>query len=148
MRLSQSACREPAGSYNRLLKVLSVFEHKTQYLSVHDPYTTIVVFWHINNMPHRFRRVKFVIIPHVCIAAILSWWCHLMETFFTLLVICAGNLPVTQRPATRSFDVFFDLAWTNGWVNNCDASGLRRYWAHYDVTVVVKYCSTTISCLL
>ena len=37
-----------------------------------------------------------------------------METFSTLLVICAGNSPVTgefsaQRPGTRSFDVFFDL---------------------------------------
>ena len=37
-----------------------------------------------------------------------------METFSTLLAICAGNSPVTgefptQRPVTRGFDVFFDL---------------------------------------
>ena len=37
-----------------------------------------------------------------------------METFSALLVICAGNSPVTgefpvQRPVTRSIDVFFDL---------------------------------------
>ena len=37
-----------------------------------------------------------------------------MKTFSTLLALCAGNSPVTgefpsQRPATRSFDVFFDL---------------------------------------
>ena len=37
-----------------------------------------------------------------------------METFFALLAICAGNSPVpgeipTQRPVTRSFDVFFHL---------------------------------------
>ena len=43
-----------------------------------------------------------------------SWWRHQMETFPVLLAICAGNSPVTgefpsQRPATRSFDVFFDL---------------------------------------
>ena len=36
------------------------------------------------------------------------------ETFSTLLVLCEGNPPVTggfpsQRPVTRSFDVFFDL---------------------------------------
>ena len=42
------------------------------------------------------------------------WWSHEMETFSTLLAICAGNSPVTgelpgQRPVTRSFDVFFDL---------------------------------------
>ena len=43
-----------------------------------------------------------------------SWWRHQMETFSTLLAICAGNAPVTgefpaQRPVTRNFDVFFDL---------------------------------------
>ena len=43
-----------------------------------------------------------------------TWWRHQMETFSTLLAICAGNSPVTdkflsQRPVTRSFDVFFDL---------------------------------------
>ena len=39
---------------------------------------------------------------------------HQMETFSTLLAICAGNSPVpgefpAQRPVTRSFDVFVDL---------------------------------------
>ena len=37
-----------------------------------------------------------------------------METFSALLAICVENSPVTgefptQRPVTRSFDVFFDL---------------------------------------
>ena len=37
-----------------------------------------------------------------------------METFPVLLAFCAGNSPATgdfpsQRPVTRSFDVFFDL---------------------------------------
>ena len=43
-----------------------------------------------------------------------SWWRHQMETFSALLAMCAGNSPVpgefpTQRPVTRSFDVYFDL---------------------------------------
>ena len=43
-----------------------------------------------------------------------SWWRYQMETFSALLDICAGNSPVpgefpTQRPVTRSFDVYFDL---------------------------------------
>ena len=43
----------------------------------------------------------------------LTWWSHQMETFSALLALCAGNSPVTgefptQRPMTRSFDVFFD----------------------------------------
>ena len=43
-----------------------------------------------------------------------QWWCHQMKTFSALPAICAGNSPVTgafptQRPVTRSFNVFFDL---------------------------------------
>ena len=44
----------------------------------------------------------------------LTWWRHQMVTFSALLTICAGNSPVpgefpTQRPVTRSFDVYFHL---------------------------------------
>ena len=42
------------------------------------------------------------------------WWRHPMEVFSALLALCAGNSSVTdefpsQRPVTRSFDIFFDL---------------------------------------
>ena len=49
---------------------------------------------------------------------ILMWFVFMMtsqmETFSTLLALCAGNLPVTgefpsQRPVTQNFDVLFDL---------------------------------------
>ena len=45
---------------------------------------------------------------------LIPWWRHQMEAFSALLAICAGNSPVsgefpTQRPVTRSFDVYFDL---------------------------------------
>ena len=65
-----------------------------------------------------------------------------METFSALLALCAGYLSVTgefptQRPVTRSFDVFFDLRWINVWVNNLDAGDLRHHRAHYDVTVML-----------
>ena len=67
-----------------------------------------------------------------------------METFSALLAICAGNSPVpgkfpAQMPVTRSFGVFFDLRlnkWVNDWVNNHEAGDVRRYRAHYDVTVM------------
>ena len=64
-----------------------------------------------------------------------------METFSALLAICAGNSPVpgkfpAQRPVTRSFGVFFDWVWKNGWVNNGKAGDLRRHRAHYNVSVM------------
>ena len=43
----------------------------------------------------------------------ILWWLHQLKTLSALLTICVGNSPVTgefptQRPVTRSFDVFFD----------------------------------------
>ena len=62
-----------------------------------------------------------------------------METFSALLALCAGNSAITgefptQRPVTRSFDVFFDLrvnkrsnkqSW--GWWFETPASSLWRH---------------------
>ena len=53
---------------------------------------------------HKFTNL------HACNAR----WRHQSETFSALLAICAGNSPVpvefpTQRPVSRSFDIFFDL---------------------------------------
>ena len=60
--------------------------------------------------------------------------------FSALLAICAGNSPVTcefpsQRPVTRSFDVFSDPRLNK---RLGKAGDLRRHHAHYDVTVVKK----------
>ena len=62
-----------------------------------------------------------------------------METFSALLALCAGNSPVsgefpTQRPVTRSFDVFFDLRlnkrlskqWWGWWFETLS----RPLWCH------------------
>ena len=64
-----------------------------------------------------------------------------METFSASLALCARNSPGTgefpsQRPVTRSLDVFLVCASTNGWVNNQDAGDLRCHHAHYDVIVM------------
>ena len=56
------------------------------------------------------------------------WWRHQMETFSALLALCVRNSPVTgefptQRPVTRSFDVFFDLR-----LNQQLSKHWRRWW--------------------
>ena len=61
-----------------------------------------------------YMRVMGFEIINFAIVCSMTWWCHQMKTFSVLLDICAGNSPVTgefptQRPVTRSFDVFFDL---------------------------------------
>ena len=67
-----------------------------------------------------------------------------METFSASLALCAGNSPVigefsSQRPVTRSFDVFFD-----GWVNNREAGDFRRHCAHYYVIVMNQDYTSTV----
>ena len=47
----QAACREPVGSYDKSTQTAMCFEHKTQYLLIRAPYTRILVFWHISNIP-------------------------------------------------------------------------------------------------
>ena len=46
-----------------------------------------------------------------------------------------GEFP-TQRPVTRSFDVFFDLRLNKRLRNNREAGDSRHYRAHYDVIVM------------
>ena len=67
-----------------------------------------------------------------------------METSSALLAICVGNSPVagefpTQRPVTRSFDVFFICAWMKDRVNNREAGDLRGNRTHYDITVMFMH---------
>ena len=75
-----------------------------------------------------------------------SWRRHQMETVSTLLALCTGNSTVTgefpsQKPVTRSFDVFFDLRLNKAWANNWDAGDLRCHRAHYDVNVMICVAS-------
>ena len=70
-----------------------------------------------------------------------------METFSTLLALCAGNSPVTgefpaQRPVTRSFGVFSDLHLNKrlskqlcGWWSEMP---LRPLWHHCNVIPMVS----------
>ena len=66
-------------------------------------------------------------------------WRHQMETFSTLLALCAGNSPVSgefpsQRPVTRSFDAFFLLCLNKrlskqswGWWSETPSCSLWRH---------------------
>ena len=64
-----------------------------------------------------------------------------MKIFFALLDPCARNSPVTgdfpsQRPVTRSFDVFFDLRLIKQVSKQSRRGDLRHHRTHNDVTVM------------
>ena len=77
------------------------------------------------------------------------WWRHQMETFSALLAICAGNSPVTgefpsQRPVTRSFDIFFDLCPNKRLSNQSGGwwfeTPLRSSWRHCNGYAITSIC--------
>ena len=72
------------------------------------------------------------------------WWRHQMETFSALLTICAGNSPVpgefpTQRPVTRSFDVFFDLR-----LNKRLSKQSRGWWFEALSRPLLRHCNVIL----
>ena len=72
--------------------------------------------------------------------------------FSALLILCAGNQPVTgefisQRPVTRSFDVFFGLRLNKRSSKPSNRQWLRRHDAHYDVTVMIMIITIWYSLL-
>ena len=78
-----------------------------------------------------------------------SWRRHQMETFSTLLALCARNSQVTgefssQKPVTRSFDVVFDPR-----LNKRLSKQSRRRWFETPLRSLLRHCnvdflSTTI----
>ena len=63
-----------------------------------------------------------------------------METFSTLLALCARNSPVAgefhHKGQWHGALMFFICAWTNGWVNNQFAFDLKHHRTPYDVTIM------------
>ena len=120
------------------------FPHISQCLG-HTYVKLPVTNWLFAKFPSKF----YISYQEKCSQAskILWTWCHQMETFSVLLALCEGNPLVTgefpsQRPVTRSFDVFFDLC-----LNNRDTADLRCHHAYYAVTVMwIESCSST-SCI-
>ena len=86
--------------------------------------------WHWNN-PENYR----------------SWWCHQMETFYTLLALCVGEftshrwIPLTKA-IDPELDVFFDLRlskWLSkqswGWWFETPSCS---WWRHCNVKLTVS----------
>ena len=76
----------------------------------------------------------------------IIWWRHQMETFSALLVLCAGNSPVTgefpsQRPVTQSFDGFFDLR-----LNKRLGKQSRRWWFETPWCWLWRHCNDEFPC--
>ena len=94
----------------RLYTCLSLCQYRNSYYKDKNSHNCLIFIMGIIYLQRRpLYENRAQIHPPV-----LSIWRHQMKTFSALLAICAGNSPVpgefpTQRPVTRSFDVFFHL---------------------------------------
>ena len=75
----------------------------------------------------------------------MTWWSHQMETFSVVLGLCErnpsaiGGFP-TQRPATWSFDVFFELR-----LNRRLSKESRRRWFEMPLHSLWRHCNDSLS---
>ena len=67
-----------------------------------------------------------------------SWWRHQIEKFLRYSPFVRGIHSPDKGQWRGALMFSLICAWTNGWVNNRDASDLRRHRTHCDVTVM--YC--------
>ena len=88
---------------------------------------------------------RFALFCGVLYLPVFTWWRHQMETFPRYWPFVRGihRFPVNSPHKGQWRGVLmFSLicVWINGWVNNREAGDLRRYRAHYDVTVMIHIC--------
>ena len=96
---------------------------------------------------YKFRTIPFALYLSVSLKPLhtTTWWRHRMETFSALLALCEGNPPFTggfpsQKPVTRSFDVFFDL-----YLNKRLSKYSRRRWFETPLRSLWRHCNDYIS---
>ena len=97
--------------------------------------------WMCDYLQHSYlyftRVLQFVILSHLQQAVDTSQHRHHDHIRLLMPPFVRGiHRSRAQRPVTRSFDVFIDLRWINGYVINVEAGDLRCHRVHYDVTVM------------
>ena len=109
------------------------------------------VYQSLSTIGEHSRLIRFEKCAVEMVSHRRTWWRHQTETFSALLAICAGNSPIpgefpTQRPMTRSFDVYFDLRpnkrlskQRRGWWLETQSCPL---WRHRNKIRGYEYCST------
>ena len=113
-------------------------DNQNAYFYTEACYTNFSAVWFVIQTHRRSQTPSAWWLPP-------RWWRNKLETFSALLALCEGNTSVTsgspsQRPVTRSFDVFFDLHLTK---RLCKQSRCRWFempscslWCHCEVPPV------------
>ena len=136
---SGAHCSHENASENVVCKTTAILHNTIPYIACSHRHRPLVSCGRTFRTFLAYTKSKFAPIP----TKYMGWSLHMMTSsngnFSALLAICAGNSPVTgefptQRPATRSFDVFFDLRlnkllskqWWSWWFETLS----RPLWRH------------------
>ena len=111
--------------------------HYPGYRGIYIRNTHIYIYIYIYNGHVIDKKVN----KRLVLKLVRTSWCHQMETFSASLALCVtGEFP-SQRPVTRSFDVFFDLC-----LNKRLSKQPWGWWfetPHYDVILMSYYRHNT-----
>ena len=116
LRIMEPPPRHPksyiTGDYIEAVTLVSVVIDITT--KNHDLMTTIIIDHHSHHDYDHHHCHRYLLVNIWLAISLISWWRHQMESFSALVALCAWNSPVSgefpaQSPATRSFNVFFDL---------------------------------------
>ena len=110
---------------------------KVAYLALKQPYDYPSVSHVTLKDIGKFTIAK----PQKNTAKLDPLWRHQIETFSALLALCERNRPATggfpsQRPVTRSFDVFFDQR-----LNKRLSKQSRRRWFETPSRLIWRHCN-------
>ena len=137
-------------SLSGLDELINLWQMNTEIQTNTGQCWAAVVTAHLRDLNHKHKDTRTAFIDDmshkICTwFVVATWWRHQMEAFSALMAICAGNSPVPVNSPHKGQwrgAIMFSLIciWINGWVNNRAAGDLRRYRAHYDVSVMTSPC--------
>ena len=116
-----------------VIKISSKWQHfRFSVCQTHTPHHTDEILGCCTPAGEIWRVFCVLIVP---------WWRRQIEAFSALLALCVGISPVTgefpsQRPVSRSFDVFFDLR-----LNKRLNKHSRRRWLETQSRSLWRHCN-------
>ena len=120
---------------------------RTAYVSIKLYNTNCALFWRNKVWKPAKSNGKL----NLCNWSKRTCWHHQMETFlrYRPFVRRIHRSPVNSPHKgqwRRALMFSLICVWINGWVNNSEAGDLRRYRAHYDVTVMIYFEGVSLLC--
>ena len=136
-----------SNSIANALEILQSCTKPTLYAPLGFRYLWRNFWWHMENVPDRYQHISQSYTTVVCFRVhddVIKWK-HFPRYWPFVRGIHRSPLNSPHKGQWRGALMFSLICvWINGWVNNREAGDLRRYRAHYDVTVMCTDVTVTV----